>query len=116
MRRIASFALLLIASVGAALAQDAPPSGDAANGKKLFMADGCYQCHGTVGQGSRGTGPQLAASPLPYDAFAQQLRHPAAIMPPYTDAVLSDPQAADIYAFIHSLPGPANASEATILH
>ena len=34
------------------------------------MADGCYQCHGTVGQGSRGTGPRLAPNPLPYENFA----------------------------------------------
>jgi cytochrome c551/c552 len=22
------------------------PAGDAANGKKLFLRDGCYECHG----------------------------------------------------------------------
>jgi cytochrome c553 len=107
---------LLVASSGLALAQEAAPTADAANGKTLFMADGCYECHGTVGQGSRGTGPALAALPLPYDAFAQQLRHPADAMPPYTEAVLSDAQAADIYAFVRGLPGPASPSEATILH
>ena len=32
---------------------------DAGNGKRLFMADGCYMCHGTVGQGGS-SGPRLA--------------------------------------------------------
>ncbi len=26
-------------------------TGDAVNGKRLVMRNGCYQCHGTVGQG-----------------------------------------------------------------
>jgi mono/diheme cytochrome c family protein len=116
MRTIILSISLLVASSGLAFAQDAAPIGDAANGKKLFMADGCYQCHGTEGQGSRGTGPALAALPLPYDAFTQQLRHPADVMPPYTEAVLSDTQAADIFAFVRGLPGPASPSKATILH
>ena len=34
------------------------PAGDAAKGKVLFMKNGCYECHGTVGQG--GTGPRIA--------------------------------------------------------
>jgi mono/diheme cytochrome c family protein len=90
---------LLIGGFASASAQAPGPAGDAANGQKLFMADGCYQCHGTVGQGSRGTGPRLAPNPVPYDGFAQQLRKPANIMPPYTALLLSDAQLADIYAW-----------------
>ena len=37
----------------------AAPSGNIENGKKLFMADGCYQCHGFVGQGSTATGARI---------------------------------------------------------
>ena len=108
--------VLLLASCCWASAQSPAPAGDAANGQKLFMADGCYQCHGTVGQGSRGTGPRLAPSPVPYEGFAQQVRKPANIMPPYTALVLSDAQLADIYAFVSSLPGPAKPEDVTILH
>ena len=41
-----------------AQAQAAPaqPTGDPQRGKALFVADGCYQCHGYVGQGSIRTG------------------------------------------------------------
>jgi mono/diheme cytochrome c family protein len=106
---------LLIGSCGLATAQS-PASGDAANGQKLFMADGCYQCHGTVGQGSRGTGPRLAPNPVPYEGFAQQLRKPANVMPPYSALVLSDAQLADIYAYVSSLPGPAKPEDVTILY
>jgi cytochrome c553 len=83
--------------------QGAPP-GDAANGKRLYMADGCYQCHGTVGQGSRPTGPHIAPNPVPYEGFAAQLRHPANTMPPYTAVVLSEQELADIYAYLVSIP------------
>ena len=37
----------------------------------------CYTCHGTMGQGGeRGSGPQIAPSEWPLEAFAQQVRHP----------------------------------------
>jgi ubiquinol-cytochrome c reductase cytochrome c subunit len=117
MMKMKMFALaLLIGSCGIVSAQSPAPVGDAANGQKLFMADGCYQCHGTVGQGARATGPKLAPNPMPYEVFANQVRKPAAVMPPYTALVLSDTQLADIYAYVSSLPGPASAESVTILH
>jgi mono/diheme cytochrome c family protein len=107
---------LLIGCCGSASAQSPAPTGDAANGYKLYMADGCYQCHGTVGQGSRGTGPRLAPDPMPYENFAAQVRKPANTMPPYTPLVLNDAQLADIYAYVSGLPGPAKAEDVKILH
>jgi mono/diheme cytochrome c family protein len=107
---------VLFGSCALAAAQSPAPQGDAANGYKLFMADGCYQCHGTVGQGSRGTGPRLAPNPLPYENFESQLRKPANVMPPYTALVVSEAQLADIYAYVSSLPGPAKAEDVKILH
>jgi len=35
---------------GSARAQDAP-AGDAANGQRIYLADGCFTCHGRSGQG-----------------------------------------------------------------
>ena len=32
------------------------------NGKKVYMTVGCWQCHGTVGQGSV-TGPKIGPDP-----------------------------------------------------
>ncbi len=98
-----------------AMAQTAAPSGDAKNGERLFLADGCYECHGTVGQGSRGTGPRLAPNTIPFEAFSAQLRKPSNVMPPYTALVVSDTQLGDIYAYLRGLPGPARAEDAAIL-
>jgi ubiquinol-cytochrome c reductase cytochrome c subunit len=98
-----------------AQAQGVAPSGDAANGKRVYMADGCYQCHGTVGQGSRPTGPHLAPNPLPYEVFAGQVRRPVNAMPPYTSVVLSEQELADIYAYMVSVPPLPDPKAAAIL-
>ncbi len=106
---ILGMALLLvsgIAQAGEAQKPSAPdaPKGDTANGKQLYMSDGCWQCHGTVGQGAR-TGPTLI-NPLPYAAYINQLRAPVREMPPYEAKLLSDQEAADIYAFMKTFPAP----------
>src|SRR5258708_4410459 len=77
------------------------PAGDAQTGKKLYQADGCYECHGTAAQGSPRTGPSLLTT-LPFAAFVKQLRRPASEMPPYEANVVSDQQAADIYAYVQT--------------
>lgn len=88
---------------GAAVAEDTP-RGNAQQGKSLYMKDGCYQCHGVGAQGAYNTGPRLGPDPLPFDAFLRQLRQPAQEMPPYEAAVLSDQQAADIHAYLATIP------------
>jgi ubiquinol-cytochrome c reductase cytochrome c subunit len=102
-----TIALALVVAVlgwtGSAVAEDAPPKGNAQTGKALFEKDGCYQCHGYIGQGAGATGPKLAPEPLPYDAFVRQLRTPAQEMPPYESAILTDQQAADIYAYLMTI-------------
>src|SRR6516225_1753255 len=40
-----------------ARAQDAPP-GDAANGKRVYLNDNCFTCHGRAGQGAPITAPR----------------------------------------------------------
>ena len=94
-------ALALIALPVAASAQDAP-RGNAENGKRLFDTKACFACHGYVGQGSR-EGPRVAP-PMPFPAFVAQLREPRGIMPPYKEAILTDQEAADIVAYLSSLP------------
>jgi mono/diheme cytochrome c family protein len=78
----------------------------AANGKRVFMRVGCWQCHGTVGQGGV-TGPKLAPDPLPFDALSAFVRSTNRAMPPYREQVLSNDDLADIYAYLQSIPkGP----------
>jgi mono/diheme cytochrome c family protein len=98
-----------------AQAQDAQPTGDAANGGRIYLADGCALCHGTVGQGGRGTGPHIAPNPLPFEAFAGQVRRPANAMPPYTSVVLSDRDLGDIYAYLLTIPPLPDPKAAAIL-
>jgi mono/diheme cytochrome c family protein len=100
-----------------ARAQDAPP-GDAANGQRIYLADGCFTCHGRSGQGGNyyGTTPTLAKTELPFEGFKMQVRNPVRVMPPYAEAVLSDKDAADIYAFLQTLPGRRPAKDFPILN
>ena len=92
-----------------------PIEGDAQRGGKLFVADGCYECHGYVGQGSIRTGPALAPAIIPMQAFTAQLRKPMDRMPPYTDVVLPQQDISDVYAYLQSLPKPPNPADIAIL-
>jgi len=113
-------AALVAAAFGAgafaAQAQDAPP-GDAANGKRVYLATGCFTCHGRAGQGGafNGPAPHLAKTEMPYEGFKMQTRNPVKDMPAYSEAVMSDQEIADIYAFVQSLPGRREVKDITIL-
>jgi ubiquinol-cytochrome c reductase cytochrome c subunit len=102
----------LAAASFAAAAQS--PGGDAARGKALFVEQGCYACHGTVGHGEP-YGPRLAPHALPWEAFSHQVRHPRSSMPRYTPRFLTDGDLADIYAYIASIPEGRKASEIPLL-
>lgn len=93
-------------------------SGDLANGQKMYLADGCWQCHGRVGQGGLMTGaaPILAQTRLPFAAFKRQVRNPINDMPPYPETLLSDKDLADIFAFLQALPGRRASKEMPILN
>ena len=54
----------------AAADTQAPPAGNAQNGKKIFSSDGCYECHGYAGQGGS-AGARLAPRPVPFAAFSK---------------------------------------------
>jgi ubiquinol-cytochrome c reductase cytochrome c subunit len=86
------------------------PAGDAAKGKVLFAKDGCYECHGTVGQG--GTGPRIA----PRTGSIAYIRKPAAQMPPYTAKVLPDSDVADLLAYLMTIPAPPPAKSIALLN
>ena len=110
-------ALLSTCVLTGAQAQDAPP-GDAANGKRLYLTDGCFTCHGRSGQGGayNSPAPILAKTALPFDGFKGQIRNPVNDMPAFSDALLSDKDIADIFAFVQSLPGRGSAKDIAILN
>ena len=100
-----------------AAAQDAP-KGDVANGKRVYLATGCYMCHGRAGQGGayNGPAPVLAKTEMPYEGFKGQLRQPTQDMPAYSEPVMSEQEIADIYAFLQSLPGRRDPKSIAILN
>jgi mono/diheme cytochrome c family protein len=104
-----AIAVGILAAAVMSLAQTAPPAGDAKNGKKLFAADGCYQCHGYEAQGAAPTGPRLGPKPIAFAQFQKYVRQPTGQMPPYTVKSIPDKDLADIYAFLQSLPAPPPA-------
>jgi mono/diheme cytochrome c family protein len=104
---------LLLLLAGTVLAQTKP--GDPANGKRLFIRNGCYQCHGTVGQGGL-AGPRLAQTKLTRDGFTSYVRNPRpSNMPPYRSKVMSDQELTDVYAYVQSVPPPVPLANIPIL-
>ena len=96
-------------SAHAQQASDAP-AGNAAKGKTLFVERACWQCHGLAAQGGGAAGPRLAGRVAPWPAFSRYVRRPTEEMIPFTVKVLPDPELADIYAWLRSIPTPPAVS------
>lgn len=96
MRPLLLFVTLLAA--GPALA-----AGNAEKGRIAYEKQGCWQCHGTVGQGGM-NGKTLAPNPMPFEAFNVFVRNSNGPMPPYPRQILPDADLADIHAYLQSIP------------
>ena len=94
---------LLIIAAAIALSQSAAAAGNAEKGKAAYAKNGCWQCHGDVGQGGA-AGKALAPKPMPFEAFSVFVRHSNGPMPPYQKAILSDADLADIHAYLQAIP------------
>lgn len=90
------------------------PAGNAANGRKLFVSFGCYQCHGYEAQGGS-AGPRLAPRPIPYAQLMKYVRHPTNEMPPFTEKIVKDSELTDIYAFLRAQPAPPDVDKIPLL-
>jgi mono/diheme cytochrome c family protein len=96
---------------------DAPPTGNAQNGKKLLISDGCYECHGREGQGAAQTGAARIGPPqLSFEGFQNYVRKPTNQMPPYTSKAVPDQDLADIYAYLKSIPMPPKGKDIPLLN
>jgi mono/diheme cytochrome c family protein len=89
--RSTGLALMTLMAAASAHAQSAN------DGRALFVANGCYQCHGFVGQG--GAAPRIA--PTAYPAYAPQ--------------ALGDDALRAIYAYLRSIPEPPPLVDIAIL-
>ncbi len=100
----------------AASAQTPAPAGSPERGYKVYMEKMCFTCHGTVGQGGeRGSGPQIAPTQWPFEAFVQQVRHPRQAMPRYPVQYTSDQDLVDMYAYVRSIKPSRPAQDIDLL-
>lgn len=115
----AGFGLLVVVMMSVASAQTpapAAPAENAANGKRLFMKETCYYCHGTVGQGAGPTGARIGPPTRALAGFIRYVRRPTGSMPALTEKVISDQELTDIYAFLRAIPAPKHSKEIPLLN
>lgn len=105
--------ILILTLASFVLAQN---SGNAANGKRIFVKNGCYQCHNYDGHGG-GAGAKLAPRPIPLPAFIAYVRHPApGNMPIFSPKVMSDAELTDVWAFLKAIPDPPAVKDIPLLN
>jgi ubiquinol-cytochrome c reductase cytochrome c subunit len=106
---------LAVLAAGLALGSGAALAASAEKGKDAFMKYGCWQCHGTVGQGSPISGPKLAPGPLPLEAMSGFIRNSRRTMPPYREQVLPNSDLEDIHAYLSSIKEGPDAKSIPLL-
>ena len=100
----------------AALSFSPASAQDAAKGRQLFIAKGCYACHGYNGQGAD-TGPKLAPDPLAAEAIATFIRNANPTkMPQYVEKEVTNEEVAHIHAWLASQPKLKNYKDIPILN
>jgi ubiquinol-cytochrome c reductase cytochrome c subunit len=113
-KRSAVLTLTLVLAAANASAQ--PSASDVERGRQLYMDNGCFSCHGTVGQGSDRSGaPKLAPDPYPYEAFRALVRTPREQMPRLDVKHVSDEQLQLMHRFLASLPKGLAAKNIPVL-
>ncbi len=115
-RMLPAIAALLPAIAAIAADQAPAASGDPVNGKRVFLADGCFYCHGTTGAGGGNAGPRLAPNPLPLQGVMAKARTVSGRMPVYSPTVLKDSEIADIVAYLRSIPEGKPAQDIPLLN
>jgi mono/diheme cytochrome c family protein len=106
---LAALALLLpvlLLAPSAAWAQaTAAGADDVERGRALYMANGCFTCHGTQGQGGgdRSGAPKLAPEPYPFEAFRVLVRTPREAMPRLDAKFVNDEQLQLIHRYLASI-------------
>ena len=90
-------------------------TGNAENGRRLYVKNGCYECHSYDGHG--GAGARLDQSTLPVQAFIAYVRHPApGNMPVYTIKVMSNAELTDVWTFLKTIPKSPPVKDVPLLN
>ncbi|HEV2199189.1 MAG TPA: cytochrome c [Bryobacteraceae bacterium] len=105
----------LMLSSAAVQAQAPAPAGNAENGKKLFLKNNCYSCHGYDGHG--GAGVKLAPKPIAVQAFIAIVRRPpGSNMPTFSAKVIPDADLRDMWAYLNSIPAAPAVKDVSLLN
>ncbi|MGB3212780.1 MAG: cytochrome c [Desulforhopalus sp.] len=81
------------------------PAGNPDDGKRWYMMNNCSACHGLHGNDGRAV--NIAGLKMGFGSFVRKLRKSnASIMPPFPETKVSEQDAADIYAYLKSMPPP----------
>ena len=79
------------------------PKGDAANGQRWYAMHNCSACHGA--NGNDGRAAEVSAIDMSFGSFVKILRNPPSpSMPSFSEKKVSEADAADIYAWLKSMP------------
>jgi len=111
---LATFAAATLATV-VTPAMSQTPAGNAENGKRLFVRDGCYECHGYAGQGGV-AGARIAAIGLNAQGVIRYVRAPGGQMPAFTDKVITDQELTDVWAYLQTMPKAKPAKDIPLLN
>ena len=107
-------ATALLLALGGTSAQGLAPGVE--TGRELYMENGCYSCHGTVGQGGeRSAAPRIAPDPFPLDVFKVIVRNGKEGMPRFDARFVSDDQLQSIHQYLVSIPKGRGAKDIPLL-
>jgi len=76
---------------------------DAASGEEVYHRLGCWNCHGSVGEGGRYSRGTIAKTRLPLRRFVGYVRLPRWEMPPYAPEWASDADLATVYHWLNGI-------------
>ena len=105
----------LLLCIALTLAAGVTHAQSAEKGRVAYVKNGCWQCHGFVGQGGV-AGPKLAPETKPLEYIAAFIRNTRGTMPPYSEKLLSNADLADIHAYLLSQPKAADPKTIPLLN
>jgi mono/diheme cytochrome c family protein len=105
--RILSYLSLLLVSMAVAQNPD--------NGKRLYVKNGCFECHGYEGQGGAAR-TRLSGTKMMADTFQTFIRNPPpGDMPPYKSKVMTNEELADVWAYLRTFPASRSWKDIPLL-
>lgn len=94
--------ILFLAFFSLFLAACTTPKGDPASGKRWYMMNNCFACHGL--DGNDGKGPEIRGKGTSFRSFLSTIRNAnSPIMPKFPETKITKQEVADMYAWLESL-------------